>query len=280
MEARKLGPLPVDVPVIGQGTWNMEADSRHEAIEALRRGIDVGLTHIDTAETYGRGEVEGLIAEAIAGRREEVFLVSKVLPNHAGYDGTLRACEGSLRRLRTDRLDAYLLHWPSEHPLEDTIEAFEELRRAGKIGAWGVSNFDVPELKDALRIAGPGKMACNQVLYHLEERTIEHAVLPWCQEHDVALVAYSPFGLGSFPGPRTRGGRVLAEVARSHGATPHAVALRFLVQRLSAFVIPKASKRAHVEANAAAGGFRLDGVELERLDEVFPRGPAGALPSL
>src|SRR5919109_2968440 len=158
---KKFGPVEVLVPDMGQGTWNMEHDDRREAIAALRRGLDLGLTHIDTAEMYGSGEVEKLVAKAILHRRDEVFLVSKVLPSNGSRAGTKAACERSLERLRTDRLDCYLLHWPGSHPLEDTLASFEELRHAGKIRSYGVSNFDERLLREAVRIAGPGKIACN-----------------------------------------------------------------------------------------------------------------------
>jgi diketogulonate reductase-like aldo/keto reductase len=259
----------------------MEHDSRTGAIAALRRGLDLGMSHIDTAELYGRGEVEELVGEAIAGRRDEVFLVSKVMPQHAGYEGTLRACESSLRRLKTDRLDVYLLHWPGSHPLKETIRAFERLVDQKKIGAWGVSNFDVADLEEALAIAGPGRIACNQVLYHLDERSIERRVLPWCAEHGVALVAYSPFGAGRFPSPTSHGGKVLAEVAHASGATPHAVALAFLLRHPSAFVIPKAARVAHVEDAARSSDLVLPEDAIRRIEKAFPapRG-AGTLPML
>jgi len=266
------GPNGRSVPVLGQGTWNMERDDHATAVAALRAGIDAGMTHIDTAEMYGGGRVEELVGEAITGRRDEVFLVSKVLPNNASFKGVLRACEASLKRLGTDRLDAYLLHWRSRHPLEGTIEAFEKLLNDGKIGAWGVSNFDVDDLEEALAIAGAGRIACNQVLYHLGERAIEHAVLPWCREHEVAVVAYSPFGSGRFPAPGTSGGRVLVEVAAAHDAAPHQVALRFLIREPGVFAIPKASRPDHAVENAAAAILDLTSAELERLARAFPRG--------
>jgi diketogulonate reductase-like aldo/keto reductase len=183
------------------------------------------------------------------------------------------ACERSLGRLRTDRLDCYLLHWRGSYALEDTVAAFEQLRAEGKIRAWGVSNFDVPDLEEGARIAGAGHIACNQVLYHLRERAIEHAVLPWCERHGIAVVAYSPFGHGDFPGPRTRGGRVLQETAAAHGATPRQVALRFLVRRPSVFAIPKASSPEHAAENAGAGELHLTEAEIARIDDAFPRGP-------
>ncbi len=177
---RAFGSTGTQVAVIGQGTWNMERDGRNAAVGALRRGLDLGMTHIDTAEMYGSGAVEEIVGEAIAGRRAEVFLVSKVMPHNASRQGTIKACERSLRRLRTDVLDCYLLHWPSSHPIADTIAAFEQLAAAGKIRSWGVSNFNEDEMDEAVRIAGPERVACNQVLYHFRERTIEHYVLPCC----------------------------------------------------------------------------------------------------
>jgi diketogulonate reductase-like aldo/keto reductase len=194
MERRRFGPTGREVPVIGQGTWYDENDDRAAAVAALRSGLDLGMTHIDTAEMYGDGAAEEWVGEAIAGRREEVFLVSKVLPGNASRSGTIAACERSLARLKTDRLDCYLLHWRGEHPLEDTIAAFEQLARAGKILSWGVSNFDESDLDEAPGIAGEGRLVCDQVLYHLRERAIEHAVIPWCEKHGVAVVAYSPCG--------------------------------------------------------------------------------------
>jgi diketogulonate reductase-like aldo/keto reductase len=281
MERQPFGPTRQAVPVIGQGTWFLEHGDRAAALAALRRGLDLGMTHIDTAEMYGSGAAEEIVGEAIAGRRDEVFLVSKVLPQNASRGGTVAACERSLARLRTDRLDCYLLHWRGRHPLADTVAAFEELRDAGKILSWGVSNFDVPDLEEARGIAGDGRLACNQVLYHLRERAIDHAVLPWCERHGVAVVAYSPFGHGDFPGPDTGEGRALAEVAAAHGATARQVALRFLVRRPSLFAIPKAARLEHAAENAAAGDLRLTAAELARIDAGFPPGPPPAeLPTL
>jgi diketogulonate reductase-like aldo/keto reductase len=273
MERRRFGSTKREVAVIGQGTWEIDRGHRASVIAALRAGLDLGATHIDTAELYGSGDAEEMVAEAIAGRRDEVFLVSKVLPEHATRSGTVAACEQSLARLRTDRLDCYLLHWPGEHPLKDTVAAFQQLRREGKILSWGVSNFDVPDLDAAWDIAGEEPPACNQVLYHLKARAIEQAVLPWCERHAVAIVGYSPFGHGDFPGPRTRGGRALRQIADAHNATPRQVALRFLVRRPSLFTIPKASDPEHASENARAGDLRLTEAELAMLDEVFPLGP-------
>lgn len=280
MEKRIFGVTGVEVPVIGQGTWQMENDDRAGAIRALQVGLDLGMTHLDTAELYGRGRVEeSIVSEAIAGRRDEVFLVSKVMPSHATYEGTLKACERSLQRLKTDRLDCYLLHWPGPHPLEDTLRAFEKLVQDGKLRSWGVSNFGVEELEETVRIAGPGRVACNQVLYHLEERAIEHTVLPWCERANIAVVGYSPFGNGRFPRPESRKGHVLAAIAQVHGVSPHQVALQFLVRRPLLFAIPKASREVHARDNAAADRLKLSPEELARIDAAFPLGPDdGELP--
>jgi diketogulonate reductase-like aldo/keto reductase len=277
---RRFGPTGVELPVIGQGTWNLERDDRALAVAALRAGLDAGMTHVDTAEMYGSGRVEEIVAEAIAGRRDEVFLVSKVLPQNASFEGVLRACAASLRRLRTDRLELYLLHWPSRHPLERTIAAFERLVEDGRIRAWGVSNFDVEEMEQAVAIAGGGRVACNQVLYHLQERAIEHALVPWCRRRGIAVVAYSPFGSGRFPGPRSAGGRVLGEIAQARGVTPRQVALACLVRGPGLFTIPKAGRAEHARENAAAGDLVLTDAEARRIDAAFPRGRRRGLPML
>ena len=267
MQHRPFGSTKREVAVIGQGTWYIEQADSKTAIGALRRGLDLGMTHIDTAEMYGSGAAETLVGEAIAGRRQEVFLVSKVLPHNASRDGTIAACERSLKRLRTDRLDCYLLHWRGSHPLEDTVAAFEQLSADGKILSWGVSNFDVNDLDEVREIAGAGRLACNQVLYHLCERAIEHAVIPWCEENGVAVVAYSPFGhVGGFPEPHSTGARVLKAIAERHNATPRQVALRFLTRRASLFAIPKAANPKHAEENAGAGALHLSAAEFARID--------------
>jgi diketogulonate reductase-like aldo/keto reductase len=281
MEQRLFGKVKREVPVIGMGTWYIEEGERANAVEAMRRGIGLGMTHIDTAEMYGDGAAEEVVGEAIAGRRDEVFLVSKVLPQNATRSGTIAACERSLARLQTDRLDCYLLHWRGPHPLDGTINAFDRLKQEGKILSWGVSNFDVPDLEEATAIAGEGCMACDQVLYHLKERAIEHFVLPWCEQHSVAVTAYSPFGHGNFPSPHTSGGRVLKKIADAHHATPRQVALRFLVRRQSVFAIPKASTPEHAVENAGAGDLHLTEEEIARIDKAFPRRPwPGTLPML
>jgi diketogulonate reductase-like aldo/keto reductase len=270
MNMHPFGRNGPSVPVIGQGTWNIDQGDRKRAVAALRRGIDLGMTHIDTAEMYGDAEL--VIAEAIAGRRNDIFLVSKVLPSNASRRGTVAACERSLKRLQSDHLDCYLLHWRGSYPLEETVAAFEELVGAGKIRSWGVSNFDVDDLDEIRELAGEGRIACNQVLYHLKERAIEHAVIPWCERNGVAVVAYSPFGHHDFPAPRTRSGEVLQRIAGAHGASPRQVALSFLTREGPLFAIPKASSPEHAEENAAAGELTLSKSELAELDQAFPRG--------
>jgi diketogulonate reductase-like aldo/keto reductase len=270
MEQRPFGSSKRLVPVIGQGTWYLEQVDRRIAIATLQRGIDAGMTHIDTAELYG---TEAIVGEAIAHRRDEVFLVSKVLPEHASRKGTIAACEASLRRLQTTHLDCYLLHWRGPYRLAETIDAFERLREQGKIRTWGVSNFDVDDLIEAQATANGSRFVCNQVLYHLQERGIEHAVLPWCERHNVAVVAYSPFGHGRFPSERSEGGRVLASIAAAHGATPRQVALRFLIRHPSVFAVPKASSPEHALENAGAGSLVLSDAEIARIDRAFPVGP-------
>jgi diketogulonate reductase-like aldo/keto reductase len=271
MKAKPFGPTGQNVSVIGQGTWYIDRGDRKAAVSALRRGIELGMTHIDTAEMYGDAEL--VVADAIAGKRDEVFLVSKVLPSNASRKGTITACERSLKRLKTDRLDCYLLHWRGSYPLADTVAAFEELVRAGKIRSWGVSNFDADDLDEILAVAGQGKIACNQVLYHLKERAIEHAVIPWCARHGTAVVAYSPFGHNDFPQPASRGGEVLQKIAAAHHATPRQVALSFLAREPVVFAIPKAGSADHAAENAAAGDLMLSAAEIASIDAAFPRGP-------
>jgi diketogulonate reductase-like aldo/keto reductase len=280
MKTRSFGPEQSGISIIGQGTWNLELADRAEAIKTLQRGIELGMTHIDTAEMYGSGRAEALTGEAIAGRRDKVFIVSKVLPSNASRKGTIAACERSLKQLKTDHLDCYLLHWPGSYPLEDTFAAFEELKAAGKIRSWGVSNFDADELDEAMAVAGKGKIACNQVLYHLRERAIEHAIIPWCEKNNVAVVAYSPFGQTASPSPSSPGGKVLGEIANAHNATPRQVALAFLTRKNSLLAIPKASKVTHAEENAGAGELELTTKEIELIDKAFPLGRAKSLPML
>jgi diketogulonate reductase-like aldo/keto reductase len=278
MQHRRFGGVARDVSVVGQGTWYIDRARRPAAIAALRRGIDLGMTHIDTAEYYG--EAENIVGEAIAGRRDEVFLVSKVMPQNASRAGTIAACEKSLKRLRTDRLDCYLLHWRGAYPLAETFAAFAALKASGKIRSCGVSNFDVADLEEAEAAAGTGAIACNQVLYHLQERAIEHAVLPWCATHNVAVVGYSPFGHDDFPEPQSKAGRVLQEIAAARGGSARQVALAFLVRNAPLFTIPKASNPEHAAENAGAGDLRLSEAEVGRIDAAFPRGRARGLPML
>ena len=271
MKSRQFGSSKRDVSVIGQGTWYLDRGDRKSAVVALRRGLELGMTHVDTAEMYGDAEL--VIAEAIADKRDEVFLVSKVVPSNASRRGTITACERSLKRLKTDRLDCYLLHWRGSYSLSETVAAFDELVRAGKIRCWGVSNFDVDDLDELLGVAGEGKIACNQVLYNLQERAIEHAVIPWCERHGVAVVAYSPFGHNEFPSPRNKAGEALQRIADAHGATPRQVALAFLTRETAVLAIPKASTSAHVAENAGAGELMLSQEDIAALEAAFPRGP-------
>ena len=269
MQTRTFGWTGAGVPVIGQGTWMIE-DAPDHAVETLRLGIDLGLRHIDTAEMYGNGRSEELVGEAIAGRRDEVFLVSKVMPQNAGYDGTLSACEKSLKRLKTDRLDLYLLHWPGNHPITETMRAMEKLASNGLIRFIGVSNFDVKELQEAEAALRHHRMACNQVLYHLQDRGIERRLIPYCASREIAVVAYSPFNQRRFPGPRTAGGRVLAEIAARHNRTPRQVALNFLTRHPGVFAIPKTSRPDRVRENAGGVGWQLDPEDLAAIDRAFP----------
>ncbi len=276
MRVRSFGPTGSSIPVFGIGTWNMERDDRAGAIAAIRRAVALGMVHVDTAELYGSGSVETLVGEAIAGLRDRIYLVSKVLPRNASRAGTLRACEASLRRLRTDHLDCYLLHWREDLPLAETFRAFETLREQGKIRAWGVSNFDDDDLAEAYQLVGAGKIACNQVLYHLGERTIEHRVVPWCKQHGVAVVAYSPLGSrGGFPASTT-----LTQVAERLAATPRQVALAFLTRDPSVFAIPKSSHEQHVDELAGADPVVLDAAAIASIDAEFPPRPWRGLPTL
>ncbi|CAN5122873.1 aldo/keto reductase [soil metagenome] len=270
MKHKSFGTAGQQVSIIGQGTWYIDRGNRASAVAALREGLDLGMNHIDTAEMYDDAEL--VVAEAMAGRRDEVFLVSKVLPSNASRKGTVQACERSLKRLKTDRLDCYLLHWHGSYPLEDTVAAFEQLVSDGKIRSWGVSNFDAGDLAEILDVAGEGRIACNQVLYHLNERAIEHSVIPWCEAHDVAVVAYSPFGHDDFPGEQSAGGKVLLEIAARHSATSRQVALAFLTRWPSVFAIPKASSSGHAADNAGAGKVTLTDNDIAALEKIFPLG--------
>ena len=272
MHKRNFAWTGVRVPVIGMGTWMIEGPQGVErrAVEALRLGLDLGLTHIDTAEMYGSGRVEELVAEAIHDRREEVFLASKVLPSNASYKGTLRACKESLKRLKTEWLDLYLLHWPSSYPIRETMRAMEKLVDDGMIRFIGVSNFDVDQLEAAETALSKHRLACNQVLYHLGYRGIERHIQPYCANRGIAVVGYSPFGHGNFPPPESTGGRVLAEIAKRHGRTPRQVALNFLTRHPSVFTIPKAGRPEHVQENSGGTGWELTSDDLIAIDRAFP----------
>jgi len=264
---RPFGATGVPVPVIGQGTWRMGENRRalRDEVAALRLGIELGLTHIDTAEMYADGGAEQVVAEAIAGQRERIFLTTKVLPSNASYAGTLRACEGSLRRLRTDYLDLYLLHWWSgTHPIGETMRAMEELVARGLVRHAGVSNFDVGQLQLAAGALRRARLACNQVLYHLRDRGIERQLLGHCERQGIAVVGYTPLAKGGFLRD------VVADVARRHGRTPRQVALNFLTRRAALFTIPKASRPEHVRENAAALDFALGTDDLAAIEAAYP----------
>ena len=282
MISRPFGPTGTDVPIIGQGTWNTptRGAAAEEAKRALRRGVELGVVHIDTAEMYGDGASERLIGEAIRGLpREQLFLVSKVLPSNATYDGTIAACERSMKRMGVDYLDCYLLHWRGSVPLRETMSALEALVAAGKIRSLGVSNFDVSDLEEAGAALEREPLACDQVLYHLAERTAEEHELPFCRKHDIALVAYTPFGRGDWED--RPGVHVLERIAAAHAATPRQVILAFLTREPGTFAIPKASTVPHAEENAAAGDLRLTPDEIAAIDEAYPvRRRRGGLPTL
>lgn len=264
---RRILPSGDSVAALGQGTWNVGDDPHRRAgeIATLRRGIDLGLTLLDTAEMYGDGRSEALVGEAIAGRRDEVFLVSKVYPHHASRQAMQRACEASLRRLRVDTIDLYLLHWPGAVPLAETVEAFEALRRAGKIRHWGVSNFDTDAMQQLWRTAGGAAAQVNQVLYHLGERGIEWDLRPWLRQQGLPVMAYSPFDQG-----RLLRQRALVAFARRHGRTPAQVALAWLLAQEGVIAIPKTGSRARLEENAAALAQPLSAAQLQELDGLFP----------
>ena len=277
------GPTGLQLPVIGQGTWDIPESGAavDEAKRAIRRGIALGMTHLDTAEMYGAGAVEAILGQAIAGiPREGLFVTSKVLPGNASRDATIAACERSLRRMKLDYLDLYLLHWPSDVPLEETMDALATLVRQGKTRFVGVSNFDVEDMFEAANYLGDVPLTCNQVLYHLKERGPEHALIPRAREANIAIVAYTPFGRGRFPRKEASPGGVLGRIAERHGATPRQVILAFLTRASNVFAIPKASNVDHVEENAAAGDLILDERDIREIDEAFPAGAEHPLATL
>ncbi|MFF4229546.1 aldo/keto reductase [Streptomyces sp. NPDC001820] len=266
-------PTGEEIPALGQGTWYLGEDrsQRDQQIAALRLGLDLGMTVVDTAEMYGNGAAEELVGKAIDGRREEVFLVSKVLPGHASRPGTVSACEGSLRRLGTDRLDLYLLHWRGRTPLEETLAGFADLIAAGKIRHWGVSNLDVADMVELTTLPGGDAVALDQVLYNLSRRGIEWDLLPWCRETGVAVMAYSPIGQG-----RLLQADALQAVARDLGATPSQVALAWALKQGVA-AIPRSGRPDHVRENRGAADLRLPPEVLAVLDDAFPP-PDGPVP--
>jgi diketogulonate reductase-like aldo/keto reductase len=282
MNSKAFGAAGVDLPVIGQGTWNMPESGagRKEAQHALRRGIELGMTHIDTAEMYGAGAAEELLGEAIAGiPREKLFIATKVLPSNASYRATLAAADGSLKRLRCEYLDLYILHWPGSYPIEETMRAFDHLVEEGKTRFVGVSNFEPSEMLEAASYLRATRLACNQVLYHLGERGVEHELIPTARRNGIAVVAYTPFGRGSYL-RRARGRELLEQIAGKHAATVRQVALAFLTQDSAVFAIPKAARAEHVEENAWAGDLALDPNDVAAIDAEFPRRNPGPLATL
>ncbi|MBZ9809488.1 MULTISPECIES: aldo/keto reductase [unclassified Mesorhizobium] len=255
------------VPVLGQGTWKMGEDSRRRAeeVNALKLGLDLGVKLIDTAEMYASGGAEEVVAEAIAGQRAEVFLVSKVLPSNASRAGVQRACENSLKRLATDRIDLYLLHWPGSVPLAETVEAFEALKKAGKIRHWGVSNFDTGEMEELVGLPDGGNVQTNQVLYNLVRRGLEFDLAPWSRKRGIPLMAYSPVEQGALARNAS-----LDAVAARHGATAAQIALAWVMHQDGVIAIPKASSQDHVRQNVAALDIELTGEDLADLDRAFP----------
>jgi len=262
-----------ELPALGQGTWRMGEDRRQRAREvlALQTGLALGLPLVDTAEMYGSGGVEEVVPEAIAGRRDEVFLVSKVLPQNATRGGTIRAAEASLRRLRTDRLDLYLLHWPGSHPLAGTLEAFAQLAEQGKVLHFGVSNFDLAGLEEAEALAGGDRNAANQVLYNLERRAAEGRVLPFCAARGIVVMAYSPIAQG-----RMKRSQALARIARRHDVRSECVAIAWTMREPGVVTIPKSANPEHVRENARAAELALTPQDLTELERDFPRAPRDA----
>ncbi|MFA7665683.1 MAG: aldo/keto reductase [Burkholderiaceae bacterium] len=260
------------VPALGQGTWMMgeHAGTRAAELAALRTGLDLGLTLIDTAEMYGEGLAEELVGEALAGRRDTAFIVSKVYPHNASRQGTIAACERSLRRLRTDRIDLYLLHWRGQWPLAETVAAFEALQRAGKIRHWGVSNLDLTDMAELCALPGGERVATNQLLYNLQRRGIEWDLLPWLRERRIPVMAYSPIEQA-----RLLRRRALQDFARDNGMSPAQVALAWLLRDDDVIAIPKAADAQRVRENAGALAHQLDAAQLAELDRLFaaPTGP-------
>lgn len=283
MIQRIFGPTQRAIPVIGQGTWDIPQSGTAiaESKRALRRGIELGMVHIDTAEMYGSGRVEEIVADAIADiAREELFLTTKVLPGNASYRGILASCERSLHRLRTEYVDLYLLHWPGDHPLRETMRGLEQLVSDGKARAIGVSNFDLSEVREAQSHLHREPLACNQVLYHMRERGIERELAPYCGQQNIAVVGYTPFGRGKFPSAGTREGQTLQQIAAKYGKTARQVILNFLTRDPNVFAIPKASRLQHVEDNAGSVGWTLSAEDIAALEAIFPIRYDGRLATL
>ena len=265
-------PDGTEVPALGQGTWHMgeRGNAAQAEVAALKLGIELGMTLIDTAEMYGNGGAEEVVAEAAQGQRDKLFIGSKVYPHNASRSGVPAACDRSLKRLRTDRIDLYLLHWRGSHPLTETVEAFERLRGAGKIRYWGVSNFDTRDMQGLVRLPAGANCAADQVLYHIGSRGIEYDLLPWCTEHAMPIMAYSPIGQGG----RLLRSKALATVAQRHGATPAQIAIAWTMRHPNVITIPKASDPAHVRENAGCGAITLSPDDLSLIDSAHAP-PAG-----
>lgn len=273
MRTKSFGSLNEQVPVIGQGTWKLSEDPNglEQAAAALKAGIEIGMVHIDTAEMYGDGQAEKTVASAIKGfPREQLFIVSKVLPANASYEGTIAACDRSLQRLQTDYIDCYLLHWRGPHPVGDTMQAMEELVDNGKIRSIGVSNFDIEDLEEAQQALTRHRIVCDQVLYHLWDRGIEKALIPYCAQRSIAVTAYTPFGQKQPPAPDSNEGKVLSEMARKYGASVRQIMLAFLVREDNVFAIPKASSLPHLKDNAGAGDILLEPEDVSLIGNAFP----------
>lgn len=260
------------MPLLGQGTWRMGEDRsrRRSEIDALRLGFDLGMNLIDTAEMYGEGGAEEVVGEAIADRREEVCVVSKVYPHNASRLGAIEACERSLRRLETDYIDVYLLHWRGNVPLSETLEAFQSLREQGSILDYGVSNFDVDDMKEAFALPGGAEIVTNQVLYNLLHRGIEWDLIPWCRERGIPIMAYSPVGNNAAEQKRLFGNRTLQAIAARHKVSPAQVALAWCFRHPDMVVIPKASHPDHIRENRAAFDLQLTERDFEEIDQAFP----------
>ena len=264
MNTPVLFPNGVSVPALGQGTWCMGKNrlKRNSEADAIRLGLDLGMTLIDTAEMYDDAEI--VVGNALKGRRDDAYIVSKVLPGNASFRGTIKACEKSLKRMRVERMDLYLLHWPGNYPVQETLDAFVRLREQGKVVAYGVSNFDVSEMEEAWECPGGPAIATNQVLYNLERREIEGELRSWCRQRNVPLMAYSPFNQGRLDSAP------LQAIAQRHNAGPYQIALAWLLHQDNVIVIPKSANQAHIEENHAAADISLTSTDLDQINRMFP----------